>query len=136
MYFLLNLWTNGRHISLYVLTEYILPTIFPQGKTCWNDPHVQRKWLIPFCCTGMQRKQQREDGNDHRNTVRSIYIRTLTQFSQFWLCTQPQWTWNWTWNETIKMWCKCRLLALIWGYLYPNQVNGVRITTHFIIPHY
>ena len=27
---------------------------------------------------------------------------------------------------------KCRLSALIWGYLNPNQVNGVGIATHFI----
>ena len=27
---------------------------------------------------------------------------------------------------------KCRLSALISGYLHPNQVNGVGITTHFI----
>ena len=27
---------------------------------------------------------------------------------------------------------KCRLWALIWGYLHPNRVNGVGITTHFI----
>ena len=66
--------------------------------------------------------------NVSSHTVRSINIWTLTQFSSFWLCTPPQWILN----ETIKMCFKCRLSALIWGYLHPNQVNGVGITTHFI----
>ena len=77
-------------------------------------------------------EEQSHDALNHPlfyvNTVRSISIWTLTQFSAFQLCTTPQWIWN----ETIKMCFKCRLWALIWGYLHPNQMNGVGITTHFI----
>ena len=58
-------------------------------------------------------------------TVRSINIGKSTQFSSFWLYTPPQWIWN----ETNKMCFMCRLSVLIWGYLHPNQVNGVGIKT-------
>ena len=59
-------------------------------------------------------------------TVRSINIGTLTQFSSFWLYIPPQWIWN---KKKNNMRFNCRLSALIWGYLHPNQVNGVGITT-------
>ncbi len=45
-------------------------------------------------------------------------------------------TMDFKWN---KMCFNCRLSALIWGYLHPNQVNGVGITTvcicasHFVL---
>ena len=53
---------------------------------------------------------------------------TLTWFSPFWLRSPPQWTWN----EPLKVCFKCRLSTLIWGYLHPNRVNSVGITTYFI----
>ena len=51
------------------------------------------------------------ENNEKRNsdlklfTVRSINIRTSTQFSSFWLYTPPQWIWN----ETNTMYFNCRL---------------------------
>ena len=55
-------------------------------------------------------------------------IGISTQFSSCRLYTPPQWIWN----ETNKMCFNCRLSALIWGYLHPNQVNSVGITSFYM----
>ena len=43
------------------------------------------------------------------------------QFSSFWLCIPPQWTWK----ETLNICLKCRLSALNLWYLHTNRVNSV-----------
>ena len=56
----------------------------------------------------------------HIHTVRSIHIGT--QFVLALYTTTMDLKLN-------KMCFNCRFSALIWGYLHPNQVNGVGITT-------
>ncbi len=68
----------------------------------------------------------------HTHTHTHIYI--YSQVHKYWdidtiltfLALYPP---QWISNETNKMCFNCRLSALIWGYLHPNQVNGVGITT-------
>lgn len=60
-----------------------------------------------------------------------IHIHPLIQFSAFFLCAPPQWTWNIT--IKIKMCFDCRLSALICTlYSHPHQGNSVRIVTRSV----
>ena len=64
---------------------------------------------------------------DDSTTVRSIKIWPITQFI---ILARYTTTMDLKWN---KMCFKCRLSALIRGYLHPDQVNGAGVTTHFIL---
>ncbi len=72
--------------------------------------------------------------NSHENCIWVLFYIYNSQVHKYWdnrhnsnIFGSIHHHMDFKWND--KMCFNCRLSALIWGYLHPNQVNGVGITT-------
>lgn len=72
-------------------------------------------FYIPYCNSDIQS---------------GLYIRSMIGLWAFGLCTPP----HCIWNETLKIWVKGRLLALIYGVWQKCGINHLEITAILIHP--